>query len=136
MRRSVLSPKTEEELRDVLRRFNSDPLWWKEEGNCCSLVKRTKNERIHNGLSYRFDCELVAIGTQTRLDYRIRPSLLTLIWLLLLPLALAVGLLQFLKSAGGSPVFCLAGVIANLLFFLSYFFTGRSFVRELEDLVQ
>ena len=135
MRGSVLSPKTEEELKAVLRRFNSDPLWWKEEGNSCRLVKTLRDKRIHSGLAYRFDCELVACGTQTRLDYRIRPSLVTLILLVLLPLALAAGLLQFLKPGGGNQTFCLVGVIVNLLFFLCYFYTGRSFARELEDLV-
>lgn len=135
MRGSILSPKTEEELKDVLRRFNSDPLWWKEEGNCCSLVKRNRDVRVRDGLSFRFDCELVACGTQTRLDYWVRPGLGSLILFAVLPLALAAGLFRFLKS-GGDPVFCLAGGIANLLFFLCYFFTGRSYVRELEDLVQ
>ena len=135
MRGSVLSPKSEEELKAVLRRFCSDPIWWKEEGNSCRLVKTLRDKTIHSGLAYRFDCELVACGTQTRLDYRVRPSLVTLILLVLLPLALAAGLLQFLKLDGGNSAFVLAAVIANLLFFLCYFYTGRSFVRELEDLV-
>ena len=60
---------------------------------------------------------------------------MTLILLVLLPLALAAGLLQFLKPGGGNPTFCLVGVIVNLLFFLCYFYSGRSFARELEDLV-
>lgn len=141
MRGSVLSPKSEEELKALLRRFCSDPIWWKEEGNGCRLVKTFKSktfrgETTHSALAYRFDCELVACGTQTRLDYRVRPSLATLILLVLLPLTLAAGLLQFLKPGGGSPTFCLAGGIANLLFFLCYFYIGRSFAKELEDLVQ
>ena len=136
MRGSILSPKTEEELKAVLRQFNSDPLWWKEEGNCCSLVKWTRDKRVRDWLSFRFDCELVACGTQTRLDYRVRPGLAAIVLFAVLPLALAAGLLRLLRPDGGSPVFCLAAVIATLLFFLSYFFTGRSYVRELEDLVQ
>ena len=136
MRGSVLSPRSEEDLKDVLRRFCSDPLWWKEEGNCCRLVKWTRDQHVHNWLAYRFDCELVACGTQTRVDYRVRPSLATLIPLVLLPLVPAAGLLYHLKSDGGNSAFVLAAVIANLLFYLCYFLTGRSFVRELEDLVR
>ena len=136
MRGSVLSPRSEEDLKDVLRHFCSDPLWWKEEGNRCSLLKTLRDKRMRSGLAFRFDCALVACGTQTRLDYRVRPSLVTRILLVLLPLALAAGLLQFLKADGGSLTFCLAGVIANLLFFLCYFYTGRSFAKELESLVR
>ncbi len=140
MRGSVLSPRSEEELKAVLRRFCSDPLWWKEEGNSCRLVKTLRGKTFrgdmtHSVLACRFDCELVACGTQTRLDYRVRPSLATRILLVLLPLTLAAGLLQFLKPDGGSPTFCLAGGLANLLFFLCYFCTMRSFAGELEELV-
>lgn len=136
MKGSVLSPKSEEELKTILRRFSSDSLLWREEGNICSLVKTLRDKKIHSGLAFRFDCELVACGSQTRLDYRVRPSFVTLILFVLLPLVLAAGLLQFLKADGGSLTFCLAGVIANLLFFLCYFYTGRSFAKELEGLVR
>ena len=129
---SLVSSRSPGELLSLLRQFNSFPLWWKEDEGSCRLVKTTRYKYLRGALDFVFFCRFTACGAQTRVDYRLRPGLSTILWSILLPLSLAAGLLH--KPV--SPMFCGVAAAANLVFVLCFFYTRRSYLKQFEDLLK